>query len=111
MDSDNLREDAGQETEKALAAMNIGQFSMLLNNVSVVKSMIPLRDHGLTLEALLKLVYHEAGKRSIDGYEPYASNAGQDDNISPGDRAAKLLFDNGLALNKRGEVVPIFPPT
>ena len=110
MDSDILRENVGQETEKALTGMNTGQFSMLLDDISIVESLIPQEDHELTLEALLNLVYHEAGKRSIDGYEAYSSNAGQDDSINPSDHAAKLLFDNGLSLNKRGEVVPIFPP-
>ena len=92
-----------------LTGMNIGQFSMLLDDLSVVESLIPQWDHGITLEALLNLVYHEAGKRSIDGYAAYANKAGQDKSISPGDSAAKLLFDSGLSLNKRGEVVPVFP--
>ena len=72
--------------------------------------MIPQEDHGHTLEALVNLIYHEAGKRSIDGYEAYPRKAGQDTVISPNDHAAKLLFDNGLSFNKRGEVMPIFPP-
>ena len=111
MDSNILREDAGQETEKTLAGMNSGQFSMLLDDLSVVESLIPQRDHMLTLEALLKRVYHEAGKRSVAGYEAYADQAGSSDRDDPKGRAEKALLENGLALNTRGEVVPIFPQT
>jgi hypothetical protein len=111
MDSDNLREDVGLETEKTLTGMNPSQFALLLDDVSGLESLIPQRDHGLTLEVLLKRVYHEAGKRSIAGYEAYVDQAGPDDSDDPKARAEKALLENGLALNTRGEVVPIFPQT
>jgi len=109
MTSDILRENVGQETETALASMNIGQFSMLLDDVSVIESLIPQGDHMLTLKALVNLIYHEAAKRSIDGYEQYADKTEQGGILE--ERQAKALLDNGLAFNKRGEVVPIFPQT
>jgi hypothetical protein len=105
MDAATHRIYPGQTTEEALTVMNAGQFAMLLDDVSVVQSLIPKGDHGLTLEALFHLVYHEAGKRSIEGYKNYA-----DEDDSPSKRAATRLRNNGLAFNKRGEVVPIFLP-
>ncbi|MEO8394124.1 MAG: hypothetical protein ABI700_14130 [Chloroflexota bacterium] len=105
MDAGTPRDYRGQATEETLTQMSAGQFAMILDDISVVESLIPKEDHGLTLEALFNRVYLEAGKRSIGGYEHYA-----DKSDSPLKHAEKRLLDSGLTFNKRGEVVPIFPP-